>query len=779
MAASDPRGPALGCAVERRPARPEEIEAAWQRLDGAAGLYFGGDAGIAGLHPSTALLLVDPSLALRVFADGIEVEARDAFGAALLDHPSARPGATPPHGARAGRRSLACAPFSRCSTRATARPPTRSSPARCASRRIVSARSNASLLRTPRRSACSSSRRVTWQRDAAGAWQRVSLTFADRTLARASKQARPREPARTPSASSPLAMAPSDDFPPGGYAQVVAGALNAMTDAGLVSLTLSQSFRRRLGARTPAQAFARLREVNPAPATFFIDGGDGEVVFGASPDLQLLVAGNDVDAFPVCGTVARGHGPVGEAEALRSLFDEEVDAASLAICTDALRNDLAPLCVPGSLRLVARRRPMALATVVHAVDHLRGTLREGADAWDAIAATAAPVMVTGTPRTAALAAIAAHEAGPRGWYGGLVVEVRGDGAARVGTILRAAAVRDGVAEVRTGGDLVVGSDPAREELESRVKAVSLWRALGLAVDADLEARVAGSAQRSTADERDLPPAVALRADGDPFAAALAESLHALGLALDPAATPVVLVGGDDTAARALADGERGFVAIGDAAARVLRACRPRGRGDGAAARSARRLRAGRGNALGSDAAVHGHALRHPRSCRTGRAGRQHGTRRCLVGLAARRGRRASCRCARRAAGGLFPDPARVAAERSSGARTPPCRDRLRCGPWFRYKFLTRHVALSKTLWRRRRGRQPTRNFRWDTRTRSRPCPRTWPRPAAARSSAVAVAGSARPFRSSCQATPSGRPRRRTVCRQHLSHIAARRRAEPD
>jgi hypothetical protein len=338
-----------------------------------------------------------------------------------------------------------------------------------------------------------------------------------------------------------------------------------------VSLTLSQSFRRRLGARSPTEAFAALREVNPAPATFYLADGAGEVVFGASPDLQLRVTGGEVEAFPVCGTVARGHGPVGEAEALRSLFDEEVDAASLAICTDALRNDLAPLCVPGSLHLVARRRPMTLATVVHAVDHLRGRLRDEVDAWDAIAATAAPVMVTGTPRAAALAAIAGHEASSRGWYGGLVVEVRGDGDARVGTILRAAAVRDGVAEVRTGGDLVAGSDPEREELESRIKAVSLWRALGLAVDADLEARVAGGRMPSPSREAALPAAVALRGDGDPFAAALADCLHGLGLALDPEASPVVFAGADDAAARSLVQGRAGLVAIGDAAARVLRA----------------------------------------------------------------------------------------------------------------------------------------------------------------------------------------------------------------
>src|SRR5205814_4780233 len=134
----------------------------------------------------------------------------------------------------------------------------------------------------------------------------------------------------------------------------------------------------------------RLREVNPAPATFFVNDGTGGRLFGASPDLQLVVGASRVQALPVCGTVARRAGPVGEAESFRELVNEDVDAASLAVCTDALRNDLAPLCVPGSLRLTERRQQMSLATVVHTVDRLDGQLREGADAWDAIAATAAP-----------------------------------------------------------------------------------------------------------------------------------------------------------------------------------------------------------------------------------------------------------------------------------------------------------------------------------------------------------------------------------------------------
>jgi hypothetical protein len=125
--------------------------------------------------------------------------------------------------------------------------------------------------------------------------------------------------------------------------------------------------------------------------------------------------------------------------------------------------------------------------------------------------------------------------------------------------------------VRTGGDLVAGSDPGREELESRVKAVSLWRALGLAVDADLEATLAGADAAAVADDIDLPASVALEVDGDPFGAAIAETLRGLGLALDPESSTLVLAGGGETIARTLAEGDRAFVAIGDAAARVLRA----------------------------------------------------------------------------------------------------------------------------------------------------------------------------------------------------------------
>jgi anthranilate/para-aminobenzoate synthase component I len=561
----------LRCSVVRRVAAAAEVAAALAQLDSAPGIYFGCDSGVAGLHPQQATLLVNPALALRVFDDGLEALALDALGEALL-------------------RQAALAAFVSACGRGTGRAPLAALRAflwafealddvllvgafRFEAHRLAAPAAHAAAAdATPLGVLFFASTLL--RRDGGGGWHCVSLRFADPALAALEEQSvmpGPSSGARAPATGTgTAAAAPADDFRLGGYAAVVARAVERLEREPLVSLTLSQSFRRRVDAATsPAQAFAALRHVNPAPATFFVNTGAGERLFGASPDLQLRVHGREIESFPVCGTVARGHGPVGEAESFRLLINEDVDAASLAVCTDALRNDLAPLCEPGSLRLIDRRRPMALATVVHTVDRLKGRLRAGCDAWDAIVATAAPVMVTGTPRPLALAAIAALEAGPRGWYGGLVVQVAASGDALVGTILRAAAIRDGIAEVRAGGELMADSDPAREEHESRVKAVSLWRALGLPVAADLHARLADVAPASAPVVAALPVAVALRDAGDPFAQAVAETLQALGLGLDAAASTVVLVGADPAICAAGASHVGGLVAIGDAAARVL------------------------------------------------------------------------------------------------------------------------------------------------------------------------------------------------------------------
>ena len=533
----------IGLRVQRSVATLAQVDAALARLDSQAGMYFGVDAGIPGLHPLQATLLVEPALALRLYGDGLEVEALTGFGRALL----AQPGLAYWHtqtargprvsGINALRAFLACFEPSPDVLLLGALP--------FAAHRLADPGNDAGAL------GVLFFGQHLLRRDGAGAWQHIALSLPGPLLPAAA----PPAPIAAEADTDPVATEPRDDFPVGAYADMVRRALVCLHERPLVSLTLSQSYRRRV--QLPAvTAFGRLREANPAPVSFFVNDGSGLQLFGASPDLQLVVTGRNIQSLPVCGTVARRPGAIGEAESLRELLNEEVDAASLAVCTDALRNDLAPLCEPGSLRLLDRRRPMSLATVVHAVDRLEGRLRDGADAWDAIVATAAPVMVTGTPRAEALRAITELEASPRGWYGGLVVQVASNGDALAGTILRAAAVRDGVAEVRTGGDLMADSSPQREEQESRLKTLSLWRAFGLE---------AAAAQAVAQQDIALPAAVHLVDAGDPFGHAMRDCLLGLGLDLASDAPCCLLVGAGDPAACP----ERHLVAVGDAALRLL------------------------------------------------------------------------------------------------------------------------------------------------------------------------------------------------------------------
>ena len=531
--------------IARCAATAAEVAMALARLDHAPGMYFGVDAGIPGLHPLQATLVDRPALVLAVQANGLTVQACSPLGGSLLDlrEVQAWVSASVPG---AGRHPVAS--LRELMRLFESRPETilqgalRFNGHRLSPGWVPSTESVGTLFLAG----------SFLQRDAQGLWTRVTLSRPGSDGDHAELEPVPGKRLTTPNE-------PRDDHAPGGYADMVTRALAYLRKKPLVSLTLSQSYRRRLpDSASVAQAFARLCEANPAPATFFLNDGTGCHLFGASPDLQLVVHGQELASFPVCGTVAREPGPVGEAQSIRTLLNEEVDAASLAICSDALRNDLAPLCQPGSLRLLDRQRLMSMATVVHTVDHLVGQLHAGVDAWDALVATAAPAMVTGTPRDLALAAIEQLEASPRGWYGGLAVQVNGCGDALVGTILRAAAIRDGVAEVRTGGDLLADSSPTREEQESRLKTVSLWRALGFE-------HVQNPVTEAAADPF-LPPSVSLQAEQDPFLESLRDTLLGLGLRIERGALPSVVAGrGVPSTISRMANA----VVIGDAAYQLL------------------------------------------------------------------------------------------------------------------------------------------------------------------------------------------------------------------
>jgi anthranilate synthase len=214
--------------------------------------------------------------------------------------------------------------------------------------------------------------------------------------------------------------------------------------------------------------------------------GDAEYLVGASPEMFVRVEGRRVETCPISGTIRRGDDAIEDAEQIKTLLTSAKEESELTMCTDVDRNDKSRICEPGSVRVIGRRQIELYSRLIHTVDHVEGTLREGFDALDAFLCHTWAVTVTGAPKAWAMQFVEDHERSARAWYGGAVGVIGFDGSLNTGLTLRTIRVLDGIAEVRAGATLLYDSDPEAEEEETHVKASALLDAIRRPTGVDSE-----------------------------------------------------------------------------------------------------------------------------------------------------------------------------------------------------------------------------------------------------------------------------------------------------
>ena len=276
--------------------------------------------------------------------------------------------------------------------------------------------------------------------------------------------------------AAPDAVPSASDHAPGEYAAAVRTAREAFRRGDLFEVVLSQTFAEPAAA-SPAEIFRRLRARNPSPYGFLIHLGEGEYLVGASPEMFVRVEGRRVETCPISGTVRRGQDALEDAEQIKALLTSLKEESELTMCTDVDRNDKSRICEPGSVQVIGRRQIELYSRLIHTVDHVEGTLREGFDALDAFLCHTWAVTVTGAPKAWAMQFVEDHERSARAWYGGAVGLVGFDGGLNTGLTLRTIRIVDGVAEVRAGATLLFDSEPEAEEEETHVKASALLDAI--------------------------------------------------------------------------------------------------------------------------------------------------------------------------------------------------------------------------------------------------------------------------------------------------------------
>ncbi len=270
------------------------------------------------------------------------------------------------------------------------------------------------------------------------------------------------------------------DHTPEQYMAKVETVREGMKRGDYYEVVLRQTFRTPYQG-SPSELFERIQEASPSPYEFFLQLG-GEQLIGASPEMFVRVEKREngdwrVETCPIAGTARRTGDPLKDADNIRALLDSPKEESELTMCSDVDRNDKSRVCIPGTVKVIARRLIERYAGLFHTVDHVEGILAPGFDSLDAFLTHMWAVTIIGAPKKWAAQAIEDLENDARGWYGGAVGMITLNGEINTGIAIRTVRLRDGIAAYPAGATLLYDSDPRSEHEECRLKATGFFRAL--------------------------------------------------------------------------------------------------------------------------------------------------------------------------------------------------------------------------------------------------------------------------------------------------------------
>jgi len=220
-------------------------------------------------------------------------------------------------------------------------------------------------------------------------------------------------------------------------------------------------------ALDPRRLAHRLRAVDPHAYTFIAPAGEGTLV-GASPELLVSRHGVEVRANPLAGSAPRSGDPVEDRASAERLAASAKDREEHAVVVEAVAAVLGPACET----LAWDPEPVVQETpnIWHLSTRFRGRLREPAPTALELALALHPTpAVGGSPREAALAALAQLEGFDRGSYAGPVGWVDASGNGEWAIALRCALLQGDHARLYAGAGIVGASDPAAELEETERK----------------------------------------------------------------------------------------------------------------------------------------------------------------------------------------------------------------------------------------------------------------------------------------------------------------------
>lgn len=223
-------------------------------------------------------------------------------------------------------------------------------------------------------------------------------------------------------------------------------------------------------------AYRVLRTTNPSPYMFYFSSDDIEIA-GASPETLVRLTGDELYTFPLAGTRPRGKTDAEDAALEAELLSDPKELAEHNMLVDLGRNDIGKISEFGSVAVEKYLSVERFSHVMHIGSTVKGKIRSGKTALDAVQSVLPAGTLSGAPKIRACEIINELENNKRGIYGGAVGYIDFTGNMDICIAIRLAFKKNGKIFVRSGAGIVADSVPENEYRECINKSKAVINAL--------------------------------------------------------------------------------------------------------------------------------------------------------------------------------------------------------------------------------------------------------------------------------------------------------------
>ncbi len=271
-------------------------------------------------------------------------------------------------------------------------------------------------------------------------------------------------------------------MPQAAYLAAVEAVREDILNGEAYELNLCQEFYAEGVALDPVAAFWRLNDVSPAPYAGFLRYHD-HYLLCASPECFLTQQQGVISSQPIKGTRRRGSSPAEDEAQRRALLHDEKERAENLMIVDLVRNDLARVARPGTVRVPELFGTYGFRHVWQLISTVAADLKPGVNLADILRATFPMGSMTGAPKIRAMQLIEQYETNRRGLYSGSFGYVLPDGSFNFNVVIRSLQYRvdTGYLSLQVGSAITYDSVPAHEYQECLLKARGVLEALNTVI----------------------------------------------------------------------------------------------------------------------------------------------------------------------------------------------------------------------------------------------------------------------------------------------------------